>query len=248
MSPIGNAWSRACFDGEFYRSARPFDDDMPIVNLVFVESRDHNTGADDPSRLGGGETDTHLIYEGLSRVDTDAVLSGATTAQAENIVFSVWHPELVSLRLQRARSRHPAQVIVCGRSAPPLERGLMFQEPTLSVFLVTTSGVAASLRLQVAGRPWITVIDGGQPLSMSHALRALKARGILTVSAVGGRRTATALLDERLVQDLYLTTSPKDGGEPDTPMYRRRLDVVTVLIKDGTGVEKGVRFVHSVVR
>jgi riboflavin biosynthesis pyrimidine reductase len=72
--------------------------------------------------------------------------------------------------------------------------------------------------------------------------------GIRTVSAVGGRRTATALLDERLVQDLYLTTSPTDGGEPDTPMYRGRLDAETVLVKEGTGAEAGVRFVYSVLR
>jgi riboflavin biosynthesis pyrimidine reductase len=248
MPSIGNAWSRARFDGDFYRSAQPFDADLPLVNLVFVESRDHNTGADNPASLGGGESDKHLIYEGLSRVDADAVLSGATTARAENMVFSVWHPELVSLRLQRERSRHPAQVVVCSRSAVPLERGLMFQEPTLAVFLITTSDAAASLRLQVSTRPWITVIDGGQPLSMRRALRELRIRGIRTVSVVGGRRTAAALLDERLVQDLYLTTSPKDGGEPDTPMYRGRIDAATVLIKEGTGVEQGVRFVHSALR
>ena len=40
MSAIGNAWSRAHFDGDFYRSARPFAGDLPRVNLVFVESRD----------------------------------------------------------------------------------------------------------------------------------------------------------------------------------------------------------------
>jgi riboflavin biosynthesis pyrimidine reductase len=248
LCPIGNDWSRARFDGNFYRSARPFDDDLPLVNLVFVESRDGNTGADDPSSLGGGETDKHLIYEGLSRVDADAVLSGATTAHAEDLLFSVWHPELVSLRLEHGWSRHPAQVIVTSRSAPPLERGLMFQEPTLSVFLVTTSDAAASLRLQVATRPWIHVIDGGQPLSMTRALRELKARGVRTVSAVGGRRTATALLDEQVVQDLYLTTSPKEGGEPDTPMYRGQLDLATVVVKEGTGPEEGVRFAHYRVK
>lgn len=244
LCPIGNEWSRAMFDGDFYRAGRASEDDLPIVNLVFVESRDGNTGAGDPGSLGGGDTDKHLIYEGLSRVDADAVLAGAMTAKADDLVFSVWHPELVSLRVQLGRSRHPAQVIVSSRSAPPIERGLMFQEPELPVFLVTTSDAAASLRLQVATRPWIDVIDGGQPLSMMRALRELKARGIRTVSAVGGRRTATALLEERLVQDIYLTTSPKDGGEPDTPMYRGTLDAAPVLVKEGTGVEEGVRFVH----
>ena len=77
MTSIGNTWSREHFDGDFYRSAGAAAGDLPLVNLVFVESHDHNTGASHPSSLGGGETDTHLIYEGLSRVDVDAVLSGA---------------------------------------------------------------------------------------------------------------------------------------------------------------------------
>ena len=48
--------------------------------------------------LGGGETDKHLIYEGLSRVAADAVLAGAETIRGGDIVLSVWHPELVRLR------------------------------------------------------------------------------------------------------------------------------------------------------
>lgn len=117
LSAIGSDWSRALFDGDFYRNPKPFEGDVPVVNLVFVQSRDGNTGATDPSSLGGGATDKHLIYEGLSRIDADAVLSGATTAKVDDLVFSVWHPELVSLRLQRGRTRHPAQVIVSSRSA-----------------------------------------------------------------------------------------------------------------------------------
>jgi riboflavin biosynthesis pyrimidine reductase len=248
LCAIGSDWSRALFDGDFYRSPKPSEGDVPVVSLVFVQSHDGNTGAVDPSSLGGGATDKHLIYEGLSRIDADAVLSGATTARVDELVFSVWHPELVSLRLQRGRTRHPAQVIISSRSALAIETALMFQEPELQVFLMTTSDAATSLRLQLATRPWIDVIDAGQPLSMRRGLRQLKARGIATVSAIGGRRTATALLDERLVQDLYLTTGPDDGGEPNTPMFKGELDAATVLVKAGTGSEKGVRFVHSRLR
>jgi len=52
---------------------------------VFVQSRDGNTGARDPSSLGGGDTDKHLIYEGLSRVASDAVVAGAETIRGGNI-------------------------------------------------------------------------------------------------------------------------------------------------------------------
>jgi hypothetical protein len=101
---LENDWSRALFDGPFYRSAAPAADGTPITSLVFVQSHDGNTGAVDPSTLGGGDTDLHLIYEGLSRVDADAVMAGATTARARDVVFSVWHPQLTSLRLARSWS------------------------------------------------------------------------------------------------------------------------------------------------
>lgn len=240
---IGNNWSRPLFDGDFYRSTDA-DIDLPVTNLVIVESREGNTGADDPGTLGAGETDKHLIYEGLSRVDADAVFSGATTARSDELVFSVWHPELVALRRELGRARHPAQVIVSSRSALRVETALMFQEPEIPVFLVTTSDAAASLRLQVATRPWIQVIDAGQPLSMRAALRELRSRGIETVSAIGGRTTARALLREGVVQDLYLTTSPKEGGEPNTPLLEGPLAAPAIVIKEGTGLEEGVRFVH----
>jgi len=189
-----------------------------------------------------------LIYEGLSRVDADAVLSGATTARSDELVLSVWHPEMVKLRLERGRTRHPAQVIVSSRTAPRIETALMFQEPELAVFLVTTSDAAASLRLQVATRPWVQVIDAGQPLSIRAALRALRGRGIETVSAIGGRTTARAMLRERVVDDLYLTTAAKAGGEPGTPLLEQPIDGREAVIKEGTGPEEGVRFVHYALR
>ena len=240
---IGNNWSRALFDGDFYRCAY-VNLDIPVTNLVIVESLEGNTVADDPATLGGGATDKHLIYEGLSRVDADAVLAGATTARSDDLVLSVWHPELVALRRELGRSRHPAQVIVVSRSAPRIEHALMFQEPEIPVFLVTTSDTSASLRLRVASRPWIQVVDAGQPLSMRTALRALRARGVETLSAIGGRTTARALLREAAVHDLYLTTSAQRGGESETPLLEQPLDAQSVVVKMGTGPEEGVRFVH----
>ena len=52
-----------------------------------------------------------------------------------------------------------------------------------------------------------------------HSRACVDDHGIGRISAVGGRTTATSLVDAGLVQDLYLTTSPIEGGEPDTPWY-----------------------------
>jgi hypothetical protein len=135
---IGNAWTRRLFDGPFYVSASP-SNEVPSTSLVFVRSRDGNTGAADPSSLGGGEADKHLIYEGLSRVAADAVMAGAETVR-------------------------------------------------------------------------------------------------------GGRTIARQLIDAGLIQDLYLTTSAKDGGEPGTPLYPRPLEGELVVRKRGTGPNEGVIF------
>jgi riboflavin biosynthesis pyrimidine reductase len=245
---LGSDWTRRLFDGDFYR-VRERANDFPLTSLVFVQSRDGNTVADDPAALGGGDTDKHLVYEGLSRVDADAVLAGAATARSASMVFSIWHPELVDLRRSRGKTRHPAQVVVTDTGNVPIERGLMFEEPTLPVFLVTRSPRVAGLRAKLHDRPWVEVVDAGDPLSLPAAMRYLRQRGLRVISAIGGRRAATALLRDGLISDIYLTTSPIEGGAPNTPFYEGPpLDLVQVLLKSGKGAERGVRFEHLLVR
>src|SRR5262249_42484033 len=100
---IGNVWTRGYYGGDFDLVVPP--DGQIALSLVFVQSSDGNTGAADPSALGGGPTDKHLIYEGLSRVAADAVLAGAATVRGRTF-FSVWHPELVALRHALGLPRH----------------------------------------------------------------------------------------------------------------------------------------------
>lgn len=243
---FGSEWSRKLFDGAFYRS--PATEERPSVSLVFVQSRDGNTVAPDPSVLGGGETDLHLVYEGLSRVDADAVMAGSATARSRELVFSVWHPELVALRRERGRSRHPVQVVLTGRGDLRFDDALLFNEPELRVLVITRSASVPAVRSRVEGRPWIDVIDAGDPLSLPAAMRELRRRGIEVVSCVGGAKTATALLRDGLVADLYLTTSAIEGGVPGSPFYDGpALDVRRVLVKHGQGPETGVRFEQFVV-
>jgi riboflavin biosynthesis pyrimidine reductase len=247
LVPLGNEWTRRLFDGTFYR-APGNDAARPVTGLVFVQSRDRNTVADNPSSLGGGDTDKHLVYEGLSRVDADAVFAGAATARSERMVFSTWHPQLVALRRSLGHPRHPAQVIVTDSGDLPIERGLMFEEPSLRVYLITKTPVVASLRARLRDRPWVEVIDAGDPVSLPATLCVLHQKGMRVISAIGGRRTATALLRHRLVSDIYLTTSPIDAGEPNTPFYDGPpLNLSRVLLKGGQGQEAGVRFEHLVV-
>lgn len=241
LRAIGNTWSRANFDGDFYLSSpQPA---RPAASLVFVQSRDGNTGAANPSSLGGGEADKHLIYEGLSRAAADAVLAGAETIRGGNIVLSTWHPELVALRASLGLPRHPIQIVATLRGMP-LETGLLFNVPDVPVVVMTVPAVVAAMRDALAERPWVTPLPMRAPADVRAAFQDLRRLGITTISCIGGRMLARQLLDAALIEDLYLTTAAKDGGEPGTPLYPGPLDGNLVIRKRGTGADQGVVFEH----
>lgn len=242
VSGIGNAWTRRAFDGDF--PLLPLPGDGPAVSLVFVQSREGNTGARDPAVLGGGPTDLHLIYEGLSRVAADAVMAGAGTAAGTDVFFSVWHPDIVSLRRELGLPRHPAQIVVSRAGRIDLDRTLLFNVPDVPVFVIAGPECERRCQGRLAVRPWMTVVplDGS---GLRGALARLRsAHGIGRISAVGGRAVATSLIDEDLVQDLSLTTTSRSAGEPDTPFYigSRRLSPRLIVRKREAGTDEPIVF------
>lgn len=242
LRTIGNAWTRAHYDGDYHLFDPPTG--LPAMSMVFVQSRDRNTVIANPARLGGGAADTHLIYEGLSRVAADAVLAGAATVGASGF-FSVWHPELVSLRHDMGLPRHPAQIVM-SRSGRVNLSALLFNVPDLSVFFVAGEDARRDLATGLAERPWIRVVPMSEGGVWDAFARLRLDHGLSRISVVGGRSAASALVDAGLVQDLNLTTTSHDGGEPDTPYYSGahppRLELI--VRKRGLGDTAPITFEH----
>lgn len=245
MERIGSPFTEALL-GPFYQSLVP-SAQVPAMNLVFVQSLDGNTEAEDPSSLGGGETDKHVVYEGLSRVSADAVMAGAKTVGDGTVIFSVWHPELVAIRQALGKSRHPTQVVASLAGALPIESGLLFNVREIPVIIVSAGRVAQNLAERCRSRPWIRVLSSGEEPSLRACAEQLRRDlGIARVSAVGGRGLATALISEGLVQDVYLTTSPYRGGVPRTPMYAGQRRVAgDLLVRKRSAA--GVVFEHFIL-
>ena len=246
VEAIGNTWSMALFDGPFYLLP-PRAAGKPACSLVFVQSSDGNTVTRDPASLGGGDTDKHVVYEGLSRVAADGVLAGAETVRGGDVVFSVWHEQLVALRASLGRPRHPAQ-IVATLGGVDLDRHLLFNVPDLAVVLVTLRATADRMRTALERRPWVALVAMTAPQDLPHAFGQLRAMGIERMSCIGGRTLAGHLLDAGLVEDVYLTTGTREGGEPGTPMYAKPWRHRVLVRKHGTGAEAGVVFEHLVPR
>lgn len=246
LREIGNDWTRRAYDGAFHLFDPP--DALPAVSLVFVQSRDGNTGADDPDDLGGGPADKHVIYEGLSRVAADAVLAGAKTAEGD-VFFSVWHPELVRLRFDLGLPRHPAQVVVTGRGCLDVAGTLMFNVPGAPVYVLGSAIACAQVAVAAATRPWVHLITMEDD-EITSGLAQLRDRfGVRRVSAVGGRTTASSLIDAGLVQDVCLTTTERSGGEPGTPFYvgSQPLRFEPIVRKRGTDPNAPIVFEHLAV-
>lgn len=240
---IGNTWTREYYDGPFHllSSATAL---LPSVSLVFVQSKGGNTAADDPEELGGGPVDKHLIYEGLSRVGADAVLAGAKTVDNEHTFFSVWHPALVALRRELGLPRHPAQIIITGRGCMNVDASRVFNVPEAHVYVVAGPVGCRALERVISDRAWVELV----PMEGDDLQRPLEylrnEQGIERISAVGGRTTATALLDQGLVQDICLTTTVRHAGQRNTPLYvgSRPPRTMPIVRKQGLDAEYPIVF------
>jgi riboflavin biosynthesis pyrimidine reductase len=249
LGAVANAWTADLFDGPFFES-QTSDPTLPAINTVFVQSADGNTGTPNPIELGGGLTDKHLIYEGLSSVHADAIITGASTIRGEQMVMAIWHPELVALRASLGLPRYPVQIVATRNGDLNVESSLLYNVPEVRVFILTEDEGARALAPHTASRPWITVVTAGVVSDVVGGLRMLRRdHGIRRVSSIGGRMLTTHLIDEGVVQDIYLTTSPKPGGEPGTPFYTGpELPPTTLVVrKAGRDEETGVVFEHLVI-
>ena len=115
------------------------------------------------------------------------------------------------------------------------------------MIVITTPVWIARMRDELARRPWITSIPMDHPDDLPAAFRAMRERGVARISAIGGRTIARAMTAAGLVQDLYLTTGPQPGGEPDTPLFATPIQGTVVVRKQGTARERGVTFEHLVI-
>jgi 5-amino-6-(5-phosphoribosylamino)uracil reductase len=240
---VGNEWTRLKYDGGFHLAELPRG--RPAVSLVFVESQDGNTVATNPAELGGGAADLHFIYEGLSRVAADGVLAGAGTVTGRNVFFSVWHPELVALRTSLGLRRHPAQLVVSDDGRIDLGGTLLFNVPEVPTFVLAGPRCRRVCHDAFRKRPWITVVPFDRN-DWVGALRRLHAAGLSRLSVVGGRATATSLVDADVVQDLCLTTTSRVAGQPGTPWYEGRQlpRCERIVQKHATGDGGPIRIEH----
>ena len=150
-------------------------------------------------RSGGlsNPADQHLLE--LLRDLADVVLLGAGTARAEH------YPGVRSEPIRRARwgfpTPPPVAVVTRGRLDPDLP---LFTDTAVPPVVITTRAGAQAM----AGWPATVLEAGADTVDLSLALRRLAGLGLRRVHCEGGPGLLGQLLQEDVVGEFCLTTSP----------------------------------------
>ncbi len=159
------------------------------------------------------------------RDEVDAILVGAGTVRADD-------PALTT-RLagrgegegegKRKRGRDALRVVLDGRLSMPARARLLREGDSRVLVLTSAAGAATGRRraaLAAAGAD-IEVLGRGAHISIESVLRALAARGVVSLLVEGGGAVHGAFLAARAVNELRLYHAPKLlGGSDGVPLFR----------------------------
>jgi riboflavin-specific deaminase-like protein len=182
-------------------------EDRPWVVTNFALTVDGQATIEGRSGPIGSETDTRVLQ--LLRTQADAVMIGAGTLRTERYGRIVSDPELRGMR-ERAEglAPDPLAVIVSGSLDLPWDAGL-FESGFGRVLILTSSDEEppeTKTPVRVERHP-------PQGVDLRGALERMRGeRGVRSLLCEGGPRLHANLVEQGLVDELFVTTAPKLAG------------------------------------
>ncbi len=191
---------------EAYRPWEEPREDRPLVGMNFVTTLDGRATIEGRSGPIGSDADTAMLA-GL-RTRFDAVMIGAGTMRAERYGRLVSKQETREKRERVGLAPEPLMVLISGRLDLPWEAPLFSESGEILIF---TSSEAEPPQTVAT----IEVVRHEGAVSFREAMRHLRQeRGVRALLSEGGPHVHEQMQADCLVDDLFLTISPKlSGGE-----------------------------------
>jgi riboflavin-specific deaminase-like protein len=187
------------------RSGRP----RPYLVLNMVSTADGRATVEGRSGPIGNVAD-RALFHGL-RTAVDAVMAGAGTVRVERYRRLVRDERARQTRRERNLAEEPWACIVSGRLNLPEDIPLL-RDPGARVAILTSSQASLPQAQGGAQIEYVRCAHEGR-LDLAGAMSELRGRfGIRTVLCEGGPHTNSQLLAEDLVDELFLSLSPKLAG------------------------------------
>jgi riboflavin-specific deaminase-like protein len=186
-------------------------EDRPYVLVNFIATADGRATFTGRSGALGDEGD-RALFHGL-RERADAIMVGTRTLAVEGYGRMLGRPERRERRLARGRSAEPLACLVTRSGQVPAEIPL-FAEPEARLVIFTPT----ELELDGAqAEVEVVKLDPGQ-MTLTTVLRRLRSdHGIEVLLCEGGPMLFGSLLEEGLVDELFLSVAPKLAGGGTSP-------------------------------
>jgi 5-amino-6-(5-phosphoribosylamino)uracil reductase len=185
--------------------------ERPYLVVNFIASADGRAAFQGRSGPLGDQADREMFH-GL-REQVDAVMAGTRTLETEHYGRVLGKPERRERRVRAGRSPEPLMCVVTRSGRVPTEAPV-FSEPEARIVVFGPPGtVVEQADAQVA----LVELDPGE-MTLTTAMRRL--RGDFDVRSLlceGGPTLFGGLLQERLVDELFLTLAPKLTGGGASP-------------------------------
>jgi len=188
-------------------SYRPWEEpreERPLVAMNFVATVDGRATIEGRSGPIGSDADTEMLA-GL-RTRFDAVMIGAGTMRAERYGRLVSRQETRERRERLGLPHDPLMVLISGRLDLPWDAPLFSDGGRVLIF-------TASAAEPPATESSVRVVRHEGAVNLREALRYLRQeRGIRALLSEGGPHLHEQMQADGLVDDLFLTISPKLSG------------------------------------
>jgi riboflavin-specific deaminase-like protein len=192
---------------EALETLRPWEnphDERPRLISNFIQTLDGRIAVEGSSRTLGSEYDTAMLV-GL-RGRADALMIGAGTLRAERYGRVIPDPAKRERREALGLHADPLMVLISGRMDLPWDAGL-FTNGSGAVLVFTTSETEPP-----ATATPVEVVRHERRIDLVAAMSDLRQRGIRSVLCEGGPHLHGDLIAEDLIDEMFVTHSPKLVG------------------------------------
>lgn len=195
----------------------------PVLYSNFVSSIDGVVTLGAKPSAGSvisGKDPSDRFLMGLLRACADAVVLGAGTLRATP--GHLWTPahvypalatEFIALRSALGRSAEPTLVLLTATG------DLDFKHPALvkGAIVITTDGGAKKIGERLPATCELVVMGKGKTLDLNKAVGEVRGRGLDVLLCEGGPHVIGQLLEDGLLDEVFLTVSPVLAGRGDEP-------------------------------
>lgn len=193
--------------------------DHPFVYVNMVQTFDGQANMSGTASKIGTAVDHHLFRQ--LRVHADAVLYGAGTLRKDDVVVTT-HPYLQERRTKRGQPPNPLAIVAsatCDFADAILAKRFFTRRDFAKLVITTPRASSASIaRVQATGAPVeIVAADDQGFVDVRALMRHLATRGIRRLLCEGGPTFNVPLARNALLDELFVTTTLRLGGDPVEP-------------------------------